>query len=81
MNSYKLSNIPLAIFRNYLIYEGWSKSDQKRRDGHEKWVKGGCLRPVILQTHIDPIPAVIIKSNLRTMGLSRLELLEWLRNK
>lgn len=81
MNSYKLSNIPLSTFRDYLAYEGWSKSEQNRGGGHEKWIKTGSLRPVILQTHIDPVPEFIIKSNLRTMGVSRKDFLEWLRNK
>lgn len=39
--------------------------------GHEKWEKDGCLRSVILQSHISPVPEFIIKSNLRTLGLSR----------
>ena len=49
--------------------------------GHEKWHKEGCLRPVIIQTHIDPIPEFIVKNNLRSLGLTRKDLVEWLKTK
>jgi hypothetical protein len=35
-------------------------------------------RPVVLQTHVDPIPEFIIKSNLRTMGKTEEHLLKFL---
>lgn len=47
--------------------------------GHEKWKKEGCLRSIILQTHIDPVPEFIVKNNLRTLGLTRKDFIEWLK--
>lgn len=47
--------------------------------GHEKWAKDGMLRPVIFQTHIEPIPETIIRNNLRTIGASREELEKFLK--
>lgn len=41
--------------------------------GHEKWSKPGMLRPVIFQTHKEPIPEFIIKNILRTIGISKQE--------
>ena len=78
MNTYKLSNSSLAEFRQFL-------ADMDCREvpsgdgGHEKWVKEGCLRPVILQTHSDPVPEFIVKNNLRTLGLTRNDFIAWLR--
>jgi hypothetical protein len=47
-------------------------------DGHEKWSKLNMIRPIILQTHISPIPVFIIKNNLKTLGLSEKDLLDFL---
>ena len=49
--------------------------------GHEVWSKSGLLRPVIIQTHIDPIPEFILKNNLRNMGKTRKEFEEFLWKK
>ena len=43
-------------------------------------MKSGMLRPVIFQTHNDPIPEFIIKNNLRTLGLGKDEFLSLLEN-
>ena len=62
----KLKNIPLRVFRNYLIFCGLNQI--RTKGGHEVWSSKGLTRPVVLQTHIDPVPEFIIKNNLRTMG-------------
>lgn len=49
--------------------------------GHEKWHKNGCLRPIIIQTHIDPIPEFIIKNNLRSLGLTRKDFIDWMKRR
>lgn len=36
------------------------------------------LRPVIFQTHINPIPIGIIKNNLRTMGCPAQVLIDYM---
>ncbi len=84
MNTVKLSNIPLDLFREFLFDQGCTrekKSNTKGRGGHEKWNRADLLRPITLQTHIDPVPEMIVKSNLRTLGLSRKDLEEWLKKK
>lgn len=78
MNTYKMSNIPLAQFRKFLIHIGCQQISIE--GGHEKWVKSGCLRSIILQTHIDPIPEFIIKANLRTFSMTRSDFINWLKN-
>jgi hypothetical protein len=39
--------------------------------GHEKWTRSDLRRPVIFQTHINPIPEFIVKNNLRILGYSK----------
>ena len=68
MNTRKLSNIPLRDFREFLEKAGCKSESIK--GGHEKWTKSGLLRPIIVQTHIDPVPEFIIKNTLRNLGLT-----------
>ena len=77
MNTYKLSNVSISLFRKFLFDIGCKRISIER--GHEKWHKDGCLRPVIIQTHIDPIPEFIVKNNLRSLGLTRNDFINWLK--
>lgn len=79
MNTYKLSNISIAQFREFLFEIGCTRISIE--GGHEKWHKTGCLRPVIIQTHIDPIPEFIIKNNLRSLGLTRKDFIDWMKRR
>lgn len=66
------SNIPLALYRKFLKSIGLTLSHNK--GGHEVWKKEGMLRPVVIQTHIDPVPEFIVLNNLRTAGATKKEL-------
>lgn len=66
-----LSNISISKFRAVLTILGLHCV--RTKGGHEAWQKEGMLRPVIFQTHVDPVPEFIIKTNLRTIGISREE--------
>lgn len=80
MNTYKTSNVSLAEFREFLRDEGCV--EVKSSDGgHEKWTKPGLIRPVIVQTHIDPVPEFIVKNNLRNLGKTSKDFKEWLKNR
>ena len=79
MNTYKLSNISIAQFREFLFEIGCTRISIE--GGHEKWHKNGCLRPIIIQTRIDPIPEFIIKNNLRSLGLTRKDFIEWMKRR
>lgn len=72
----KLSNIALKDFQRFLVFCGCKKIGTK--GGHEKWSKLNMIRPIIIQTHISPIPVFIIKNNLKTLGLSEKDLLDFL---
>lgn len=73
-----LSNISIAQFRNVLTALGLSCV--RTKGGHEAWSKEGMLRPVIFQTHIEPIPEFIVRNNLKTLGISREEFLNLLNS-
>jgi predicted RNA binding protein YcfA (HicA-like mRNA interferase family) len=70
-------NIPLKDFRKFLEHFGCKII--RTKGGHEVWSKPGLLRPVILQSHITPVPLHIIKSNLRTLGLTIDDLIDFLK--
>ena len=80
MNTVNLCNISLDDFRCFLIDQGCKnvkKGTSRGRGGHEKWVRPGLLRPVTLQAHVDPVPEHIVRSTLRTLGVSRKEFEQW----
>ena len=52
---YKLKNISLKTFRDYLLHSGLHHI--RTKGGHEVWSAKDLTRPVILQTHVDPIAA------------------------
>lgn len=64
----KLSNVSLTDFRRFLKSQGLEFITIK--GGHEKWSKKGLLRPIVFQTHIDPMPEMILRSNLRTLRVT-----------
>ncbi len=72
-----LQNVKVSDFRRFL--ESLGLSHISTTGGHEKWAKAGMLRPVIFQTHIDPIPETIIRNNLRTLGIRRDSLESYLK--
>ena len=59
MNTFSLSNIPLNKFRTFLFNQGCSRVSTE--GGHEKWTREGLTRPIIIQTHIDPVSELIVR--------------------
>ena len=80
MNTYRISNLSIADFRLFLADQGCHEVESGNT-GHEKWTKDGILRPVVFQTHIDPIPEFIIRNNLRNIGLTTNDLRAWQKNR
>jgi chorismate synthase len=71
-----LKNIPLNLFRDFLISRGLKHI--RTNGGHEVWGGISTSRPVVLQTHVNPIPEFIIKNNLRTIGATPEDFINWL---
>lgn len=74
-----IKNIPLKTFRCFLLHSGLKPI--RTSSGHEIWSGKALTRPVTIQTHIDPIPLFIIKTNLRTMGLTLNDLRKFLESR
>ncbi|NLD45753.1 MAG: type II toxin-antitoxin system HicA family toxin [Clostridiaceae bacterium] len=71
-----LKNIQPKIFRKYLEFKGLKYL--RTNGGHEIWSRKDLKRPVIFQTHIDPIPEFIIRNNLKTLGEDINDLIDFL---
>jgi len=71
MSTRKLSNIPLKDYRLFLKKAGCNLI--RTSGGHEIWVRKDLTRPIVVQTHENPIPEFIIKNALRTLGLTTAE--------
>ncbi len=79
MSTQKLTNISLSNYREFL-----EKADCKViriSGGHEVWTRNDLTRPIIVQTHISPVPEFIIKNALRALGISKKEFFEILFRK
>ncbi|MBR1544269.1 MAG: type II toxin-antitoxin system HicA family toxin [Muribaculaceae bacterium] len=77
MSTTKLKNIDIATFESFLKEMGCRKV-KSGNDGHFKWKRQGCLRSIIFQTHIEPIPEHIIENNLRNLGITKKQFKDWL---
>ena len=71
-----LKNIPLKLYRAFLIEQGCAC--KRTSVGHEHWTRKDLLRPITIQTHIDPVPEFIIKNGLRILNLSKKDFLDWI---
>jgi predicted RNA binding protein YcfA (HicA-like mRNA interferase family) len=69
MNTQKLSNIPLSQFRIFLEKIGCKHT--RTKGGHEVWTRKDFLRPVIVQTHIDPVPELVVQNALRNLNMTK----------
>lgn len=67
MSTRKLSNVTLDDYRAFLEKAGCKYVGTE--GGHEKWVRKDLFRPVIVQTHVIPVPEFIIKNALRSLKL------------
>lgn len=74
MSTRKLSNVKLSDYREFLSKAGCKCIGTE--GGHEKWSKQNLTRPIIVQTHIEPVPEFIIKNALRTLGLTKKDFFE-----
>jgi len=69
LSTQKLTNITIKKFKKFLKNAGCGYL--RTNSGHEIWGKQGLTRPVTFQTHIDPVPELVIQSNLKTLSLDK----------
>jgi predicted RNA binding protein YcfA (HicA-like mRNA interferase family) len=77
MATESLKNITPNQFRRFLEFKGLKHI--RTKGGHEIWSSTHLTRPVVLQTHENPIPEFIVMNNLRTMESTKKELLDFIR--
>jgi len=58
---------PIHTWRQFLQRIACKQIGTKK---HEKWMKDGLLRPVMFSPATKEIPAMVIKSNLKTLGMT-----------
>lgn len=71
MNTYKLSNIPYKMMIWFLDEKGLKYI--KTEGGHAKYTRADLSRPIIIQTHICPVPEFIVKQILRHLNVTKKE--------
>jgi predicted RNA binding protein YcfA (HicA-like mRNA interferase family) len=69
MNTYKLSNIPLKTMLWFLEHNGLKQINIE--GGHAKYTRADLLRPIIIQTHICPVPEFIVSQILKHLGYTK----------
>lgn len=69
MSTRHLRNISLSKFESFLELAGCKLI--RRNGGHIIYCRSDLLRPITIQSHIDPVPEIIIKTNLRTLNLTK----------
>ena len=74
----KLSNISLKEFRAILSVLGLQK--MRTKGGHEAWIREGLCRPVIIQTHVDPVSELVVRKTINDLNISREEFIDLLES-
>ncbi len=69
-----LRTVSLRDCRKFLIKEGCKNT--RSNGGHEHWTRSDFLRPITIQSHIDPVPERIMKQILSTLEIDRDEFVE-----
>lgn len=76
--STSISNVSLADYRTFLSRIGCKKVSVE--GGHEKWIRKDLTRPIIVQTHVDPVPEFIVRNGLRNLGVTKKAFLQILHS-
>lgn len=69
-----LRNIDLKDYLKFLVHIGCKQTRSK--GGHFHYTRSDLLRPITVQSHIDPVPEFIIKQHLRALNISKKEFLD-----
>lgn len=79
MSTKKLSNVKLDDYILFLERVGCKRI--RVNGGHHIYARKGLMRPIVVQTHVDPVPEFIIRNALRSLGLSKKDFFETLFKK
>jgi predicted RNA binding protein YcfA (HicA-like mRNA interferase family) len=62
------NNVSLKDFKRFLEAKGCKCI--RHNKGHYKYSHPQATRPITFQDHIDPVPLMVIKTNIKTLGLT-----------
>ena len=77
MSANPLKNVFLKDCRKFLLSTGCQH--KRTTGGHEHWTRVDLLRPITIQTHIDPVPERIMKQIINALEIDRDEFQEILK--
>jgi hypothetical protein len=77
MSRSPLKNIPIKTFRDYLKWKGLEHL--RTTGGHEIWGKKGLKRPVVFQTHENPVPERVVRVIFRVLNETAADYIEFLK--
>ena len=69
-----LKNLSLATYRKFLGKVGCNNI--RTNGGHKIWSRKDLARPIVVQTHVDPVPEFVIKNALKILGIDRNRFIE-----
>jgi len=69
MSASPLRNVSLKNCRKFLLSTGCQH--KRTTGGHEHWTRADLLRPITIQTHIDPVPERIMKQLIIALEIDR----------
>lgn len=64
----------MSACRKFLVKVGCQT--KRTTGGHEHWTRQDLLRPITIQTHIDPVPERIIKQIINNFEIDKEEFQE-----
>ena len=62
----------MSLLRKILIHVGCKQLGIN--SGHQKFTRSDLRRPIIIQTHVDPVPEFIVLQIMRTLSLKRADM-------
>jgi predicted RNA binding protein YcfA (HicA-like mRNA interferase family) len=74
----KLAPIRWQEFEKFLFFIGCDFVRQT--GGHRVYRRSGTVRPIIVPAHPKPLPVMVIKTNLRTLGIEPAQYLDILKD-
>ena len=69
MSTRHIRNVSLKECRKFLDKVGCKNN--RTTGGHEHWSRSDLLRPISIQTHIDPVPERILKQILSALDMDK----------
>ena len=69
MSTYKLSNVSIKDLKEFLIKAGCKHF--RTNGGHEIWGRCDLKRPIVIQTHVNPVSEFVLHKILKNLKLTK----------